>query len=1777
MVANNEQAFDNGFGLSESELLNQQDSLIGVGLGVGGSAGVGVSYGGGGGGSSSTNSGYVPIVQTPNLANSDITYTIRVDANKKDGTSVYVNGENTYENLQAILYYSISQILNEGPKVITVQNSQGWTSDEKYVIDVVNNPKYQDIQINTNLNINPYDSLIQYQTRNLFSYDNYLNTSGNTNAVYSTVPAYTIRVKKYVNDFEQLYENKWNFELLDNERGIFFTLLKIEDEIVVDPTPSDPEVPKIQINVFVSGPDESVSIIKTNTTTSVFEEIKLKTGNNLIEDFLNTENVFSIQTSNITSYRVKNISVSGESVKQQNLEALQSDESISTSIPANGNYNINVISEQYVVVQNPIPAASFLNENQINSDEFKNYNINGGVDVPIGLLLSNTDKVTIYVNNQSFVYTEFSTPLVRLANSSNSDTSRQTILTIPARAFKNVGKYEIKIVPSNQYGDGNLLETILTAVDDVWVGVPDIRNISYPSLLRGPDYVGVDVDFDISYDSVDTDFVRLYVGSKNGQYTQLPKDGTHRFNVKELLQLGSISVSEDDDIISLPLILVPYNTSGREVVLGKDEILSIKFDKGDLTIPRDVVISRIAEGFISQFDSSIFDDETSKYLTHLLHLGDGDNKVITTWEGDADSLILKLYEPLPTSVQPNQQVWISKIQSNPIVETINISGVDTSFCAPLKGPNFSIDPDNGIGFQVFDELIASGSHTSTDIFNKLTEQTTIDTIKLNIQYASGSAYTWENFVHFGSALERVENFYYKVQVLQEYQAKYISLMQTAFPIGYVLTEDAGGDGTPELVGDERLIAEQIDPILGLQYEVPQVLPAPYALLEAERIAEKINNLVKGFDGFEYFLFKSEDSLAYPKENFFDYKTSLTYRVLRPLTTNDVKSWYANALNLSEEYDKYNSYAIKNNVPEHIFENYENADYLLFLDMIGQHFDILWCYINGLKTLKKVEHKQEAGLPDKLVAYLLQSMGWENKKAFNSTLLWEYMFGTTKEGAQKYGRSLEDANNEVWRRILNNLPYLLKHKGTGRAMKAVMACYGVPQSMLTIMEFGGPQDVTKGGTTQFTFDDRTAAIYLEKQSAVKVPWKYNVASLNYPNAIEFRFKPSELPNPSYTLISGSEWKLDLIRTTGSFAKLELNFGGDVASTSYILEPFSSGSPAVSTYYYDTASYSPYVYGVDLTTGSLGFPISLENYSNVIINRHDYSDSTSQYEVWLASSDGIRINTFVSMSLLTNDSQWTTGSYIHIGSDDFSGNVDEVRLWTVPLQRSKFENHTLFPDAINGNSYTASTADLLFRLDFEYPKDRVLDPYIKNVAISNNYGEAYASASNMYSAATYPYQYTPYDRTVTANVPSLGFNVSNKIRFEEQELLTDLSYKQRATKKSFDRAPIDSSRLGLFFSPIKELNMDILKAFGDFNIDDYIGDFGDEYKDSYKQLDTLRGYYFERLDRNIYEYIQLVRYIDKSLFEVLSDLAPARAKISKGLLIEPHYLERSKTRWDKPISERNDFDSSINVDNTNNIELSYEVKNADLDIQDVTVLEGTKNNFDSNIDAEDVINLESVKASYESSINYFDVAVIESNAPFYDSFIQIPTGSSLTGEADVFTSEMIGMEKDSLSNLGFGLYGKNGVAVIRNWDGIFGNQESTGSRKNVFLVKETKGKKISTQVSGWPTKGSQPGDRVKYSSVLNYFDSYKVSILSSGSIVTGNDVVEVTPLNGYFKTHYKFVNNLSEGMQRSYWKGSVQNAATTPDGLDPVEVFTTNPNILRVAKTGRGSGEPILEVD
>jgi hypothetical protein len=1727
MKAIDEILFDSGFGYNDSFNGGISQEILNGGGGGGGGA---VSIGGG---------SSVVITNTPGTPLSNDTYVVSVASNIPNA-SILVNGENTFKTTPNTVNINLSDILSGGDRVITIEKS-GYKSSEKYIVTLVPNSEYN---FTPNFNINPASSIFGGMGGNFgvsgLSMFNSIPSFDSNQPIYSNTPYYKLNVKYFNGEFEQPYR-----DTDDKIKTISFKLetnniIPIEDTKVIQST-----------TISLDGSDGSAIAIISDGTT-ITETIRLKFGiNNIVAE---AGSFVTIQTANINSYRVKTIQIQSEAFETKTLSAASDTQSVSTKLTLDGsNFGVSVSTEVFKTIDANTPIISLIDT------EKKEYNINSKADIPIGILRNtNTNSIELRINNIIYNFDNF------------GDRDKAVIL-IPSKVFTTIGNYKVILTPKNAQGDGQPIEFRLNVVDAVYVGVPDIRNIKYPSLIKGPDYIGANVDFIISYESVNTDYVKIYkVGSST--FIKATASGEVSLNFLQLLTLDGTQTSQSEDLISMVLKLVPYNEQGKEVVIGKEEFITIQLDKGDITIPRDTAIARLADGFISQFDDSVFDEESSKYLTHLLHLGNGDNKVVTTWVGNDSSLILKLYEPLPTSVQPNQQVWISKVQSNPIVETITINGFDESYCPPLKGPNFTLEQSNGVAYQVFDDLIASGSQTSTNLINKYLEGSGIDTTILNIEYVSGSTYMFDNFSHFGSSEERVNNFFYKINLLENYQLKYKALT-TTYNSGYSL---AGGGVLTE--NGYQTITE--DGIFEIQWERAQFTSVARAD-EAKKILDTLNGLIRSFDGFENFLYTSNNYLAYPKELYIHPITGLGTYILRQTTHSEVVAWYNSLVDLACEYDKYNPDYLVNNIPEFITEDYNNNDFLVFLDMIGQHFDIVWAYITNLSKTKNLEHKQIKGFSNKLVSNLLQSFGWNPKKAFNSPFLWEYAFGQYKDGFQKYQMSLADANDEVWRRILNNLPYLLKHKGTARAMKAIMACYGVPQSMLTIMEFGGPQDPTAGGVSKFTFDDRTAAIYLKGDlnnngsSNVKVPWHVVGSTNDYPNSIEFRILPSEIPSPKYSLVSGSEWSLDLVQTTGSFGRLELNFGGDTSTSTY----FSESINTPSSYYISYINYEPYAYGPDYKVGSLDFPISTEYYSNVAINRHNNPDSSSWFEIWLATSNGSRIITSVSMSIATVDTQWETGSHLQIGGNGYDGNVDEFRLWTVPLQRSKFENHTLFPDAINGNDYDSSTKDLMFRLDFEYPKDRTIteNKGIKNVAISDNYGEPFASASNMYSASAYPYQYTPYDRTVTANVPSLGFNVSNKIRFEEQELIGDLSYKSRATKKSFDRAPIDSNRLGLFFSPIKELNMDILKAFGDFNIDNYIGDPSDEYKNSYRQLDILRGYYFERLDnRDIYEYIRLVKYIDKSLFEVLAELAPARTNISKGLLIEPHYLERSKTRWNKPESLRNDFPTIINTQDDIYVESVSIPKDAYLDVQEVAVFNSTVSNNNGSIDLEET-KFETTNPNYETSIKGIN-QTLEASAPMYSMAIQVPTGSSLSGEADSFTFTEIGMDKNSLANRGYGLYAKHGVSKIYYFDEVFGNH--TSSRQNVFVVKEQYTKKINTQIAGYPTTRSliYPGERVKYVKVPTTNYKYKVTTMAwSGSVSVGNEVVSVEVLDGYLPTHYKFVNNLSEGLKRSYFMGSQQTPLTTPDGLGAVETFTTNPNILRVAKTGRGSGEPILEVD
>ena len=1356
------------------------------------------------------------------------------------------------------------------------------------------------------------------------------------------------------------------------------------------------------------------------------------------------------------------------------------------------------------------------------------------------------------------------TPIIKPVNKTNFPTKPKNELGLevikPKPIKGDVSRIEDKLDIVSKLDEGitdsettNIFDRVIgltiNVVDEVSVKVPDIRSITYPKLVRGADFIGYDVDFQISFNSVHASYIKLFIGKSTDFIRVSPNDSrdipgiTERrpsrnksvvtLNVKDLIERYNVELFDEGDKVKIPIRLIPVNEDSREVVEGKVEKIPIIFDKGDFNIPRQVAINRLAEGFISQFSNCQFDE--SNYLTNLLHLGDGNNQVITTWVGSENSLILKLYEPLPANITTNQKVWITKIQSKPIIDTINLVGDGSLSCPPLQGPNFSLEVDTGLGYQVFDDLLASDSVTNTSLIQKYITNTGIDTEKLNIQYANGSNFNFDKFIHFGSAEERIKNFWYKIELLESYQAKYIQLTTTEIELGFILAEGAGQDG--------YVIVTESDDNLQLDGTTTTAVTA----VESTKQLDNINNLIGSFDGFENYLYTSTSDIGYPKSG----------NSILPSTDSLSIAWYNSAVTDSSLFDKNNVDYLNNNLPEFIREDFQNEDFMLFMDMLGHHFDVIWVYINGLNNLRKPEHKSDLGFSNDLVYSLLESLGWEGKKAYDSQNLWEYALGQYRDGTQKYSRSLKDANEEIWRRVINNLPYLLKHKGTSRSLKAVMACYGVPQSLLTIMEFGGPTDPVDGGTQPFTFEDRTSALVFNGSQNIELPWNGSVLDAdNGDITMEMNVKFNESVN--HNLIKSTDgtdtyFELEAIQTTGSFGKIKFS----VSSSSDV--------------------------------HSLEIPESKifdGKYKTIALTKDVDTNSSSSINLYLKESSNDRLILNKNVSLLTSASlDWISGDTLFVASSA-SLELDEFRLWKDSLDDNIITTHTKQPDSIAGNNYTASSEDMLVRFDFEYPKNRFANPSILNVALSGEYGVAGGTLNNFSDEPTYPYNHEVYERSVTAQVPSLGFNQADKIRFESQTLVNDLSYKVRATKKSLDRAPVDSSRLGLFFSPIKELNMDIIKSFGNFNIDNYIGAPEDEYKYEYTELKDVRDYYFQRLNRDIYEYIRLIRYIDKSLFDVLEDLVPARAKVSKGLLIEPHYLERSKTKWEKPTSEVQhanligDFQSNVIVASIEEkkdiyLESTYTKVEANVDGDTNTNLSYQYDNYEADVDGDTDVNLVSTNPQYDSIINVEDDTNLTGNYPTYNSELVVPDGSKVDAFVIENTFQQIGMDPNSLSNAGFGLYAPTSATSSVDTIDIKGN--ITSSRKLVFKTKEEYIEKISVQTKGYPATSNNEQVEYELQDVTKYRS--KVTILPIGSTPpsVGNEITEVIPLNGYFPTHYRYKNNLSQGLKNSFFEGSKQTSTTTPDGLGPVETFTTNPNILRVADTGRGSGEPILEVD
>ena len=854
------------------------------------------------------------------------------------------------------------------------------------------------------------------------------------------------------------------------------------------------------------------------------------------------------------------------------------------------------------------------------------------------------------------------------------------------------------------------------------------------------------------------------------------------------------------------------------------------------------------------------------YSDFILNFGENNTvigvNVLIDPNSDNVNLFIKLYDALPSNYGLKDTVWINEIISDPISFSLSKEFLieNNDSLELLKGPNFDIDINNNIStttqyFNINNIL----SNNDSESFNRLKSMD--ENININIDFNDFS-----NFIHFSSITERINNFVYKMQQLEK-------LNNDSIIINSISTGSIGNS----------LI----------------------------NINNNINYITQNFDKYEQFLYYNSGSNSFPKSN--NVKPYINHSVTSSEVLNwlgsydDYNQYYGGKLLESNNYDNDNRDYIWNNMPEYIRIDTQNDQLKLFTSMIGQHFDYLWTYIKDITNKNDNDNRIDFGISKDMVAETLKSFGiklYTNSRNNNNIYL--SLLGINPDGsflpttgsyvidnyvtASNYTIPDNDINKEVYKRIYNNLPYLLKSKGTRNGLKALINCFGIPETILRIKEFGGVTkdlDLIENTISKFNYSfNGNNTSYLE------IPWLPSYSNyistslLETPKSIEFRIKTDQTSSQNILLIND---------------KLEINtINGGI------------------------------YFGLKGDSGFITSSINLidDNWNNISLNKEkiytDVNEGYFKYILYSGTSSSLYssslTSSFSGSTVGTIENSWNSydvGNNIEFGKN-YTGSLQEFRLWNNPLTINDFQNHILYPKSISYLNETGSYYNLIYRLPLGSELDKNINQYITSSVPSNlkpfysgsiiqNEGEIINP-----SVDNYINNYEEY----LINTPNIGSYTesNNKINIINNDLLPDnvLSHIIKLEDSNINLTE-NSSDIEIAFSPQDSINSDIIEQLGNFNIDNYIGDPRDKSKSIYPDLEKLKLFYFQKYVKsyNIFDLIKLLSYFDNSLFKMLKDYIPARSDIFTGLIIQSPILERNKSPRFEPILSSECFEGYIST--------------------------------------------------------------------------------------------------------------------------------------------------------------------------------------------------------------------------------------------------------------------------
>ena len=850
------------------------------------------------------------------------------------------------------------------------------------------------------------------------------------------------------------------------------------------------------------------------------------------------------------------------------------------------------------------------------------------------------------------------------------------------------------------------------------------------------------------------------------------------------------------------------------------------------------------------------------------------------------TVLVKLYEPLPDSFNLKDQVWVVTEFSDP--QAFNVANTPGPVFQPsipfLQGPNFAIpiksEVNNSSQNLSYNDIVSGASTGSQNQINSLLSQSAIN---ISVDYENFS-----NFIHFSSAETRIENFYYKVGLIETYTSQSNSLINVT------------GSSTSQLIFDK-----------------------------------KTSNIITNFDKFEYFMYYSSGSTtSYPKSNSLPpynlYSTSSSEVLTWLGSTNENSGNYGGLLLSASNFDNENPDQLLKTIPEYLREDPANQPYDLFVDMVAQYYDNVWLYTKDITQKYNADNRLDFGVSKDLVSDAIKDFGvklYQNN--FSNQELYTAFLGITPGGslfpfpeitgsmpvptgfefvdtlisASNDVISMDDTNKSLYKRLYHNIPYLLKSKGTTAGLRALITSYGIPDTILRISEFGGKDQVNANDYDLYFNNFNYALKVGPEANYISSSFLANPSWNSRPQTVEFRFKPEKLTTTTspygLTNLSQSLFTLENEFGTPQYLDIVLEYSGSGLSTgSY------SGAPKDPNYQYGNLKLIPNT-GNPSTSASISLPFFNGDWWSVMLTSNLSTGLTlSTGNKIYNGNDGTSLGFYNTASILaSNPYSNSNKSYFSTGSlyPGFSGSLQEVRYYKPIISQSVFKDYIMNPLSFEGNGVNSAPDQLIFRAALGSELD-----INTNTSIHPKVTGSWTTTSSFGSNSNFYFNNTPLYFKNTEyfflDQPAVGIKnrITDKIRSESDTIpsgsvlspIRSLSQTVESSASYTDNI----NYLEVAFSPQNQINDDIIGQMGHFNIGDYIGDPRQRSSSAeiYPDLNNLNEEYFQKYIKqyDLVDFVRLIKFFDNSLFKMIKDFIPVRTSLASGLVIKQHLLERNK---------------------------------------------------------------------------------------------------------------------------------------------------------------------------------------------------------------------------------------------------------------------------------------------